>query len=107
MRTLSGTKGRAIGFMLASLTKAGVVTGVVVELVLTIAELWNFTEGTFSVAWSLGCTPGEMGVEVKFNLNVFQIFTHSVNTLFCRNPFSHVHVSFLSQYSDQRQYRTM
>ena len=82
--------------------KAGMVTGVVVELVLTIAELWNFTEGTFSVAWSLHCTPGEMGVEVKFNLNIFQIFTHSVNTLFCRNLFSHVYVSFLSQYSDQR-----
>ena len=34
----------------ARTTKAGVVTGVVVELVLTIAELWDFTEGTFSVA---------------------------------------------------------
>ena len=34
----------------ARTTKAGVVTGVVVELVLTIAELWDFPEGTFSVA---------------------------------------------------------
>ena len=62
MGTLFGTKGRAVEFMLAPLTKAGVVTGVVIELILTIAELWNFTEGTFSVTWSLGCTPGKMGV---------------------------------------------
>ena len=48
MGTLFGTKGRAVGFILAALTKAGVVTGVVVEP--TIAELWNFTEGTLSVA---------------------------------------------------------
>ena len=50
MRTLFGTKGREVGFMLTPLTKAGIVTEVVVELVLTMAELWNFTEGTFSVA---------------------------------------------------------
>ena len=68
MGTLFGTKGRAVEFMLAPLTKAGVVTGVVVELILTIAELWNVTEGTFSRAWSLGCTPGEMGVEGSLTL---------------------------------------
>ena len=63
MGTLFGTKGRAVGFIQAALAKAGVVTGVVVEP--TIAELWNFTEGTLSVAWSLDCTPGEMVVEVS------------------------------------------
>ena len=39
----------AVGFIPAALTEMGVVTEVVVEMVLTIAELWNFTEGTFSV----------------------------------------------------------
>ncbi|RMX50367.1 hypothetical protein pdam_00021817 [Pocillopora damicornis] len=33
----------------SALTQMGVVTEVVIEMVLTIAELWNFTEGTFTV----------------------------------------------------------
>lgn len=49
MGMLFGTKGSAVRFMLAPLTKLGVVTGLVVELVLTTAELWNFTDGTFIV----------------------------------------------------------
>ena len=49
MGMLFGTKGSAVRFMLAALTKLGVVTGLVVELVLTTAELWNFTDGTFIV----------------------------------------------------------
>ena len=48
------TKGWAAGFMTAVLTKIGVVTGGVVVTVLTKAELWNFTEGTFSVVGLLG-----------------------------------------------------
>lgn len=51
MGMLFGTKGSAVGFMLAPLTKPGVVTGLVVELVLTTAEVWNFTDGhLYSVA---------------------------------------------------------
>ena len=41
------------------------VTEVVVEIVLTRAELWNFTEGTFSVDWPLGCVSAKMGMEVR------------------------------------------
>lgn len=40
---------RKTHFILLAMTEMGVVTEVVVEMVLTIAELWNFTEGTFSV----------------------------------------------------------
>ena len=43
------TKGLAAGFMLAVLTKIGVVTGGVAATVPTKVEPWNFTEGTFSV----------------------------------------------------------
>ena len=35
--------------MIAALTEMGVVTEMVVEMMLTIADLWNFTEGIFSV----------------------------------------------------------
>ena len=44
-----GSNGWAVVFILAALTEMGVVTEVVVEMMLTIADLWNFTEGTFSV----------------------------------------------------------
>ena len=43
----------------------GVFTEVVVEMMLTIADLWNFTEGTFSVDWPLGYASDKMGMEVS------------------------------------------
>ena len=42
------TKGWAAGFMLAMLTKIGMVTGGGAATVLTKVEPWNFTDGTFS-----------------------------------------------------------
>lgn len=44
-----GSNGRAVGCIPKAVTKMGVVTEVVVEMVLKIAESWNFTEGTLSV----------------------------------------------------------
>ena len=49
MRRFLGSNGWAVGFILAAPTEMGVVTEVVVEMMLTIADLWNFTGGTFSV----------------------------------------------------------
>ena len=60
-----GSNGWAVVFILAALTEMGVFTEVVVEMMLTIADLWNFTEGTFSVDWPLGCASDKMGMEVS------------------------------------------
>ncbi|CAH3169204.1 unnamed protein product [Pocillopora meandrina] len=55
---------KRLGSWVAALTEMGVVTEVVVEMMLTIADLWNFTEGTFTVDSPLGCASDKMGMKL-------------------------------------------
>ena len=76
-----GSNGWAVGCIPKAVTKMGVVTEVVVEMVLKIAESWNFTEGTHCGLTVTLCLREDWNGCV-FGFYIFQIIIHAINNLF-------------------------